>query len=132
MSTFPTTTPFVPPFKSDDGIGIALAVQVPANARQGHPIALGNAGFFGIPRTPRATAETIASGQAAAGLRAGEATTYFPGVGMAIRVGTLPNDIALWSKVYQAPDGTYTGTEGGNLFVGWRFPRDMVGVRYNS
>jgi len=118
-------------YKSENGQGVVLAVVV-AGAKSGKPLALGSAGLFGVAVTDTATAALRAVNRAAAGLKDGEASISFPGVGQVLDLGAIPNGVNNFDKLYQdATTGALTATSAGNLWIGWRI-NSFVGIRNNA
>jgi len=117
-------------YKAVDGRGLPVALPVPSTAVNGVPLALGNAGLYGIPITDRVTPELRAALRAPQGLRDGQATVLLPGIGMSVDLGVVPNGTALFSKLYLSAAGALTTTNT-DLFVGWLLPGNYVGMRNN-
>ncbi|MDL2342570.1 MULTISPECIES: hypothetical protein [Deinococcus] len=111
--------------------GITLPLAVPANTREGHPVAIGNAGLLGVAVTARVTADDLNNPARVTpqGLVAGQASVFLPGIAVTLRVD-LPAALAQGAKVYQQPDGTYSDVNTG-VFVGWKV-NGLLAVRANA
>ncbi|MBB5234465.1 hypothetical protein [Deinococcus budaensis] len=111
--------------------GITLPLAVPANARKGHPIAIGTGGLIGVLITDRITADDLKNPAKAnpQGLVAGQASVFLPGISITLRVN-LPAALAQGAKVYLQPDGSYSDLNTG-VNVGWKV-NGLLAVRANS
>lgn len=127
-------------YHAPDGRGLKLKLPVPANAKPGVPILVGE--MLVIPTTVRATPELRkARVMLPQGLRDGEASCFIPGLGSLLSTGVgtdlgpLPEGISVGAKVYRDNDGPLSAT--GTLHIGYVIPlpepeRGLgVGVRGN-
>ena len=91
---------------------IGVALPVPATAVTGQVVPLGADGLRGLMVTARATAETIADGTSAPGLKDGEATVELIGVHTTIKVAVAAA-IAQFAPVYVTAANVYSTTNTG-------------------
>jgi hypothetical protein len=103
------------------GANVHIAAPVPEWAAvAGSVVPLGSAGLTAVTHTDRATTATIAAGTSAQGLADTEATCELLGVATIVRLA-IDAAIARFAKVYVTGAGVYTGTAGGNTFIGYAF-----------
>lgn len=113
-----------------DGWGTGYALPVPAGAKNGNTIHLGN-DLIGTLTTDRATTATMSrtgDGTAAEGLKDGEASVQLHGVGVALE-HLAAVDFNQFQKVYVASDFTYTTVASGNKFIGWALYPALAGQK---
>jgi hypothetical protein len=119
-------------YKAADAAGLVFALPVPADAMNGRPVKLGEAGLFGILMTDRVTPALRAAGKAPQGLKDGQASVLLPGIGSAVDYGPLGAEIGLFFPVHVDAAGmVYPEASDATVTVGYRLPGDLVAVRSN-
>lgn len=126
-------------YYAPDGRGLKLKLPVPASAKPGVPILVGE--MLVIPTTVRATPELRKIGNVPQGLRNGEGSCFIPGLGsllgtgLGTELGPLPDGITVGAKVYLDAAGALATS--GALFIGYVIPLPEpgegfgVGIRPN-
>ena len=123
-------------YVADDARGLSLALPVPEGTKNGVPTTLGTSKLLVVPQTDRATAELRKLGRVPQGLENGQATCFIPGVSMVLELGTIPNGVVAFDKLYLSAANVLTTTNT-DTFVGWAIPLPApyyglgVGVRSN-